>query len=206
MNTDCDRVTGLILAGGRATRMKNCDKGLQQFNGKSMIENVIGRFAPQVSALLINANRNLEAYGKFGHPVYSDFKGTSKEPEYDGPLAGMVVGLNYCKTPYMVSVPCDTPFLPMNLVAKLMDALQQQCADIAIACTGDIANSCAQPVFCLLKTTLREQLSRYLAAGGRRMDGWYGESNIARVYFEDENEFRNINTLEELHSFDPTST
>lgn len=205
-NNSTAAVTGLILAGGRATRMGNCDKGLQQFNGKTMIEHVISRFAPQVSTLIINANRNLTEYAQFGFPVHSDVGDSpSAEPDYAGPLAGLKVGLTHCKTPYMITVPCDAPFLPKDLVERLMTALQQQQADIAIAyaseiSAGEINKPRAQPVFCLVKKMLLEQLNQYLTNGGRRMDGWYGESTVAKVYFEDEAEFRNINTLEELRA------
>ncbi|PRC92228.1 molybdenum cofactor guanylyltransferase MobA [Solimicrobium silvestre] len=197
MNSTIDSIlsatTGLILAGGRATRMQNCDKGLQELDGERLIAHVITRLAPQVTSIAISANRNLDEYAKFGYPVWPDIS-----PDFAGPLAGLESGLTYCQTPYLLTVPCDSPFLPTNLAQRLMNKLQHQQADIAIACTGELAHLQAQPVFCLLKASCLEQLQHYLAGGGRKMDGWYTELTVARVYFEDEAEFRNINTREEL--------
>jgi molybdenum cofactor guanylyltransferase len=202
-------ITGLILAGGCAHRMHYCDKGLQELNGKSLVEHVVSRLTPQVATIVINANRHLDEYAQLGFNVYSDLHfSNSTEPEipfnYRGPLAGLEVGLLHCKTPFLLTVPCDSPFLPMNLAERLLGALQHTVADIAIACTGELTHPRAQPVFCLLKTTLLGQLQHYLANGGRKMDGWYGQLAVARVYFKDEAEFRNINTLEELQACSKT--
>lgn len=195
-------ITGLILAGGCANRMQRRDKGLQELQGESLVGRVIARLTPQVATLVINANRHLDEYQRFGFDVYSDINFSTAEDElsYAGPLAGLEVGLIHCKTPYLLTVPCDSPFLPTNLAARLLAALQQQEADIAIACTGEVTHPRPQPVFCLIKPILLEQLQQYMASDGRKMDGWYGQLSVASVYFPDETEFENINTLEELRA------
>lgn len=198
-------VTGLILAGGYAHRMQHFDKGLQKLNGKSLVAHVIGRLVPQVSTVVINANRHLDEYAQFGFSVYSDTHFLAPtDPDaglnYLGPLAGLEVGLIHCKTPFLLTVPCGSPFIPQNLAARLLSSLQEQQADIAIACTGEFTHPRAQPVFCLLKTSLLPQLQQYLANGGRKLDDWYGQLAVARVYFNDDTEFKNINTLDELQA------
>lgn len=195
-------ITGLILAGGRASRMQHQDKGLQQLNGKSLVQHVISRLQPQVESLSINANRHREVYAQFGFPVWPDlnFENGNESPEFNGPLAGVESGLSHCTTPFMLTVPCDAPFLPGDLAQQLMAALVHQKADIAVACTGDRENPRLQPVFCLIPVTLLVQLQTYLNTGGRKMDGWYGNSSVAKVYFANDSEFRNINTPEELQA------
>lgn len=198
-------LTGLILAGGYAHRMQHVDKGLQELNGKSLVTHVISRLASQVSTVMINANRHLDEYAKFGLSVFSDARFLSPvnadtDLNYLGPLAGLEAGLSHCKTPYLLTVPCCSPFLPMSLATRLLAAIQEQKADIAIACIGEFTHPRAQPFFCLLKTSLLQQLQQYLNNGGRKMDDWYGQQALARVYFKDETEFRNINTLEELQA------
>jgi molybdenum cofactor guanylyltransferase len=195
-------ITGLVLAGGAAHRMRYCDKGLQILNGKTLVAHVLERLQPQVASIIISANRHIEEYAQLGFPVYPDvrFSEDKSELAYAGPLAGLEVGLIHCKTPFLLTVPCDSPFLPMNLAVRLLKALRQEQADVAIACTGEHTHPRAQPVFCLLKTTLLRQLQQYLSDGGRKMDGWYGQLSVARVYFRNEEEFRNINTLEELRA------
>ncbi|MCD6026351.1 MAG: mobA [Solimicrobium sp.] len=202
-HVDNSSITGLILAGGQAHRMQNRDKGLQKLDGKSLVAHVISRLAPQVATIVISANRHLEIYEQFGFGVYVDtnfFSFSKTEPNYVGPLGGLEIGLIHCKTPYLLTVPCDSPFLPTNLASRLLESLQQKKADIAVACTGEPPITRTQPVFCLVKSTLLAPLQQYLASGGRKMDGWYGQLTIAQVYFQDETEFRNINTLDELHA------
>ncbi len=194
-------ITGLILAGGRASRMNNLDKGLQQLDGMSLVEHVIARLKPQVSTLAINANRHLNDYAKFGLPVWSDLEfnpASIGATEFKGPLAGVETGLVHCKTPYLLFVPCDSPFLPTDLAIRLMTALQR--ADVAVACTGESDSLRLQPVFCLIKISMLERLQAYLHSGGRRMDGWYGDASVVKVHFHDDAAFRNINTLEELRA------
>jgi molybdenum cofactor guanylyltransferase len=200
-------ITGLILAGGRASRMNNLDKGLQQLDGLSLVEHVIARLKPQVSNLAINANRHLNDYAKFGLPIWSDLEFNPSSigaSEFKGPLAGVETGLIHCKTPYLLIVPCDSPFLPTDLAIRLITALQR--SDVAVACTGNPDSPRLQPVFCLIRISMLNQLQEYLHSGGRRMDGWYEDASVVKVYFPDEAAFRNINTLEELRACSTKST
>lgn len=136
-------ITGLILAGGRGSRMGNVNKGLQPFRGEPMVRHVLTRLAPQVGPLLINANRNLDAYAAFGVPVHPD-----RLPDFAGPLAGLQTGLSHCDTTYLVTAPCDSPFLPDDLVARLGDALEAASADLAVAVTGDGASYIGEGAGC----------------------------------------------------------
>lgn len=194
---DKQDITGLILAGGRGSRMGTVDKGLQPFRGAPMALHVMLRLSPQVGDLMLNANQNLAPYESFGVPVWPDEFGT-----FAGPLAGLQTGLNHCTTRYLVTAPCDTPFLPIDLVARLGAALHAADAEVAVAVTGAGQARQPHPVFCLLKTTLLPQLTGYLQNGGRKVDGWYANLKIAEVQFEDETAFRNINTLEELRQYE----
>lgn len=189
-------ITGLILAGGRGTRMGSIDKGLQLLDGLPMVAHVIQRLTPQVGHLMISANQNLEAYRQFGLPVLPD-----EITGFAGPLAGLQTGLRHVQTPYLVTAPCDGPFLPEDIVARLWKGMEDQNADVAIAVTGESESRRAQPVYCLLKTSLQPQLERYLESGKRKMDGWYAPLKVAEVLFKDEISFRNINTLEELQRY-----
>ena len=191
-------ITGLILAGGRATRMQELDKGLQIFRDATLIEHVIKRFAPQVNSLIINANRNQPSYSELGYPVVSDVRA-----DYAGPLAGLEAGLLACETPFLLTVPCDSPFLPLNLASKLMRELERTNADLAMACSGNSAQPSLQPVFCLMKTMHLNRLQAYLNGGGRKMSGWFDGLTMTPVYFENETEFTNLNTLDELGLYSP---
>jgi molybdopterin-guanine dinucleotide biosynthesis protein A len=157
-------ITGLVLAGGRGSRMGGIDKGLQNFNGTPLALHALMRLSPQVGELMINANRNLAAYESFGVPVWPD--GLA---DYAGPLAGFLTGLERCETPYLLTVPCDTPLFPLDLAQRLGEALLAQDAEIAMvnapeaAAEADGASALRpQPVFCLLRATL--------LAGGRPQD------------------------------------
>jgi molybdopterin-guanine dinucleotide biosynthesis protein A len=194
---DIQQITGLILAGGRGSRMGSVDKGLQQFRGAPMALHVLMRLSPQVGDLMINANQNLGPYESFGVPVWPD-----EIPDFAGPLAGLQTALNHCETEYLVSAPCDSPFLPMDLVSRLGDELIRQNADLAVAVTGEGENLQPHPVFCLLKTTIAPHLSQFLYRGGRKIDAWYASLKVAEVHFEDTAAFRNINTLDELRKFE----
>jgi len=193
---DTSSITGLILAGGRGSRMGCVDKGLQIFRGKPMVAHVIERLAPQVQGLMLNANQNLEVYQAFGLPVWPD-----SVQGFAGPLAGLQAGLSHCITPYLVTAPCDSPFLPPDLVRRLGAALSEANADVAVAVTGSGAGRQPHPVFCLLKSALLPHLEAYLAEGGRKVEGWYQSLRVAEVTFADEAAFRNINTLEELQHY-----
>jgi molybdopterin molybdotransferase len=194
-----ESISGLILAGGRGTRMGSVDKGLQAFGGTTMAAQVLARLAPQVGAMAINANRNLATYAALGVPVWAD-----ETSGFPGPLAGLQAGLRHCATPYLLSAPCDSPFLPADLAARLHAGLVAADADLAVAVTEENGQRQVHPVFCLLKAGLEPVLSAYLAEGGRRMDGWYGRVKVAEVLFDDADAFRNINTLDELQRFDAT--
>ena len=198
MNTE--QITGLILAGGRGTRMGHVDKGLQTFRGGPMALHVMMRLQPQVGELMINANQNLGPYESFGLPVWPD-----EMQGYAGPLAGMQTGLIHCTTDYLVTAPCDSPFLPADLVERLSQGLLEADADVAVAVTGEGATRQAHPVFCLMKASLLQHLSEYLRDGGRKVDAWYASLKAAEVQFDDEAAFRNINTTAELKQYEPDS-
>ena len=181
-------VTGIVLAGGQGRRMGGVDKGLQLLQGKPMIEWVLLRLSPQVAEIVVNANQNLETYEKYGHRVVPDEIGG-----FAGPLAGLHAGLKAASSSLVVTVPCDSPFLPTDLVLRLRDALKEN--DLAVAKTGDQPH----PVFALMKRDVRESLEAFLASGGRKIDAWYAALKVVEVPFDDEaDSFRNINTLEEL--------
>jgi molybdenum cofactor guanylyltransferase len=181
-------VSGIVLAGGQGRRMGGVNKGLQPLRGRPMIEWVLERLAPQVSEVIINANQNLERYGKYGHRVVSDEIGG-----FAGPLAGLHAGLKAAAHSLVVTVPCDSPFLPTDLVSRLKNALKED--HLAVAKTGDQPH----PVFALMKRGVRESLEAFLAQGGRKIDAWYAALKVVEVPFDDEADaFRNINTLEEL--------
>jgi len=188
-----DDITGLVLAGGRASRMGGVDKGLQPHLGVPLAMHAVMRLGPQVGHLMINANRNLGAYESFGVPVWPDALA-----DYPGPLAGFLAGLEHCETPYLVTVPCDTPDFPGDLVARLADALQPQDADIAMAATRGADGVQVQPVFCLMKSTLIESLVRFTESGQRKIDKWTAQHRCVEVVFDDEAAFFNANTPQEL--------
>ncbi len=187
-------ITGLILAGGQGRRMGGVDKGLQVLRGKPMIEWVLARFAPQVDEVLVNANQNAERYASFGHRVVAD-----DIAGFAGPLAGLQAGLKAASHPLVVTCPCDSPFLPADLVARLREALERQSADLAVAKTGDQAH----PVFSLCRRDLLPHLTEFLQSGGRKIDAWYATLKVVEVKFDDEAEaFSNINTRDELRAWD----
>jgi molybdopterin-guanine dinucleotide biosynthesis protein A len=183
-----NEVSGIVLAGGQGRRMGGVDKGLQLLRGKPMVAWVLERLAPQVSEILVNANQNLEAYARFGYRVVPDALGG-----FAGPLAGLHAGLAAASHPLAVTVPCDSPFLPLDLVVRLRSALGAN--DLAVAKTGEQPH----PVFSLVRRAVLGHLSEFLAGGGRKIDAWYASLKVVEVPFDDEAEaFRNINTREEL--------
>ncbi len=195
MNIEANRnVTGLVLAGGLGRRMGGVDKGLQPLNGRPMVSWVLQRLRPQVGAVLINANQNPDVYTGFGHGVIADRIGG-----FVGPLAGLHAGLSACATELLASVPCDSPFLPLDLVAQLYRGLEGDGAELAVVRSGGKL----QPVFVLVRRTVRDSLEAFLAAGGRKIDAWFASLAVATVDFPDIDAFANINTREELAAVPP---
>jgi len=199
MTIHTQQITGLILAGGRGSRMGNVDKGLQNFRGAPMVLHVIMRLSPQVGALMINANQNLGPYEGFGLPVWPD-----QLTGFEGPLAGLQTGLAQCDTDYLVTAPCDSPFLPQDLVERLSRALTDNGAELAVAVTEEEGRRQPHPVFCLMKASVLPNLTAFLQLGERKIDKWYRSLKFVEVVFPDETAFRNINTLDELRRFENT--
>jgi molybdenum cofactor guanylyltransferase len=190
---DAEEVTGLVLAGGRGSRMGGADKGLQNHRGVPLALHALLRLQPQVGALLINANRNIGAYEALGAPVWPD-----PIDGFAGPLAGFMAGLEHCETPWLVTVPCDTPDFPQDLVARLAEAAAREGAEIAYATTLEDGREQPHPVFCLLRSELMESLVAFLHGGGRKIDAWFAQHRSARVPFADASAFFNANTAAEL--------
>lgn len=189
MTDAASQLTGLIVAGGLARRMGGADKGLQAFAGRPLLAHVIERFAPQVGSVLLNVNHNAAAYARFGCPLVADaLEG------YAGPLAGLAAALARCETPLLACVPCDAPFLPHDLVARLWHGLDAGCAQIAVARAGGRV----QRAFMLCRREVLPGLEAFLAGGGREVGQWQAADACAEVDFADGAAFANINTLEEL--------
>ncbi len=180
--------------------MGGVDKGLQQIHGQPMVQQVLNRLQPQVGQVLINANRHLDEYKGFGVPICSD-----SISGYAGPLAGIQAALLHTTTPYLVSVPCDSPLLPKDLVTRLASAMHQHTADAAVAVTGDPDQAQRHPVFLLLKSELRNSLERYLGSGGRKVDDWLASLKCIDVQFDDEMAFTNVNTPEDIAALPPSN-
>jgi molybdopterin-guanine dinucleotide biosynthesis protein A len=187
-------ITGVILAGGQGRRMGSVDKGLKPLRGRPMVAWVVERFAPQVDELLVNANQNIEAYAAFGYRVISD-----EIAGFAGPLAGLHRGLSEAAHELVATAPCDSPFLPRDLIARLRGALEREQAELAVARTGDQPH----PVFCLCRRQVLPGLTDFLSGGGRKIDAWYARLNVAEVRFDDEAAaFSNVNTEAELVAFE----
>ena len=186
-------ITGLILAGGRGSRMGGVDKGLQNHHGMPLALHALMRLGPQVGHMMINANRNLGAYESFGVPVWPDPVG-----DYAGPLAGFLAGLEQCETALLLTVPCDTPNFPADLASRLAAALDAEDADLAYAETFDAGREQRQPVFCLLRRELSESLVTFLHGGGHKIDAWFAQHRAVAVRFDDASAFFNANTAAEL--------
>ncbi len=187
-----EQITGLVLAGGLGRRMGGVDKGLSRLDDEPLVAHIIRRLAPQVGPLIINANQNQSIYAGFGHPVVGD-----RIEGYAGPLAGLEAGLAACTTPYLVTAPCDSPFLPADLVSRLAETLAAHKASIAVARTGDQLH----PVFSLIRTDELPELQAFINAGGRRMEAWLKRLCWVPCPFDDCPEaFANINTPDELRA------
>jgi len=198
-------ITGLVLAGGRGSRMGGVDKGLQNLNGRPLVAHVIARLQPQVSQLLINANRSLERYRDFGLPLVSDLA-TEGVEAYAGPLAGMAAGLAHSSAPWLMAVPCDCPRLPLDLVARLLKAALDQDAEVAVPLSLDADGAQrVEPAFCLMRREVEPALRQFLAAGDRKIQGWLATLKLTQVPFtrsEDALAFKNANTPAELQALE----
>lgn len=198
MSLPLTHLTGLVLAGGRGTRMGGVDKGLQRLRGEALASHVLKRLAPQTGPLLISANRHAEAYAALGAPFGATVVADTL-PGFPGPLAGLLAGLRAAGTAFVLSAPCDSPGLPADLAARLAHALQAHGADIATVVTiDDHGNASIHPVFALLRTSLADDLSAFLEAGERKVRAWYARHKTVEVAFPDEHAFYNINSLQEL--------
>ena len=202
MRPDQASITGLILAGGRGTRMAGADKGLQTFNGQRLIDHALQRLTPQVAITAINANRHLPIYQALDVAVWPD-----KNSNFEGPLAGFLVGLENAATPYVLTVPCDTPFFPMDLAQRLATALHDKSADMAMVSAPSPAEPQIlrkQPTFCLMHTRLQTSLKDFLAKGGRKIADWASQHTTVLVPFDWPHDaldaFSNLNTPEELQA------
>jgi molybdenum cofactor guanylyltransferase len=185
-----NEVTGIVLAGGQGRRMGGVDKGLVPLDDRPLIAHVLERLASQVGDVIINANQNIERYRAFGYRVVTDAVGG-----FAGPLAGLQAGLTDAATPYVVTAPCDSPFLPPDLVARLCAALVRDGAQLAVAKTFEQSH----PVFALVQRDVLPHLTSFLDSGGRKIDAWYATLTVTEVPFDDEADaFRNINTRAEL--------
>lgn len=187
--TTKQEVTALVLAGGRGRRMGGVDKGLIELRGTPIIERILDVLEPQCDHVIINANRNIDQYSVYGHPVLTD-----SLADYQGPLAGFAVGMKHAKTPYIVTLPCDAPELPADYVERMVKTLSDKQADIAVAHDGKRL----QPVYALIKTRLLDNLNQFLERGDRKIDIWYAQNNTTNVDFSDVHDmFNNINTPEQ---------
>ncbi|MBU3611338.1 molybdenum cofactor guanylyltransferase MobA [Polynucleobacter sp. MG-27-Goln-C1] len=196
------QITGLILAGGRAQRMGGIDKGLIPFHGKPLIESAISRLKPQVSTILINANRSITKYSYYGYPVLMD-----ETPDFSGPLAGFSVGLKHCKTSYLLTSPCDSPLLPTDLAKTMSAELEDNNLELVFASSKEADGKVwSQPVFCLMKTSLQDSLNAFLSKGDLKIDRWFKELRSGTVVFENPQSFANVNTPEELAALEKVSS
>jgi molybdopterin-guanine dinucleotide biosynthesis protein A len=193
-----NNITAVVLAGGRGRRLGGQDKGLVDLDGKPLIEHILELVTPQVSAVIINANRNQQVYADLGHPVISD-----NMADYQGPLAGFAVALAACNTDYIMTLPCDGPYVPVDLVSRLSAAMIDNDAELAVAYDGQRM----QPVYALIPSSLLGSLQEFLDAGDRKIDLWYARHNTALADFSDViDTFFNINTEDDLSKFDKSGT
>ena len=187
-------ISAIILSGGRATRMNGVDKGLMLLQNKPLIAHVIARLKPQVDEILINANREIAQYEAFGLPVLKD-----ENEEFIGPLAGFSLGLQHTKHKYVLTVPCDSPLLPLDLVERLLNGMTEALADVAVASSdGD-----THPVFCLMKKSVLPSLTAFLEQGERKVSAWQKSQKYIEVDFSDNSDwFINLNTFDDLKALE----
>lgn len=204
-------ITAVVLAGGRGSRMGGVDKGLQNFRGMPLVMHALMRLQMQegnrISESMVNANRNLSAYESMGVPVWPD----AAPDEFAGPLAGFLTGLERCETEYLLTVPCDTPLFPLDLAQRLMQALESQDAEIAVASAPEQddngqSHTRPQPVFCLINSQLLESLAAFMQNGGRKIDAWTAQHRTVHVAFDLATDnplaFANANTMHELQALE----
>lgn len=195
---DKENITAVVLAGGRGRRIGGQDKGLVEVGGRPLIEHILDLVTPQVSAVIINANRNQQVYAGYGYPVISD-----NLTDYQGPLAGFAAALAACETDYIMTLPCDGPYVPTDLVGRLSSAIKNNNAELAVAHDGQRM----QPVYALIPRSLLESLQEFLDAGDRKIDLWYARHDTALADFSDViDTFFNINTEEDRRTIDKTGS
>jgi molybdopterin-guanine dinucleotide biosynthesis protein A len=211
-------ITALVLAGGRGMRMGGVDKGLQPLNGVPMAQHALQRLANQqwgmLAGAIVNANRNPEVYLAMGETTFGAGRVqvvSDRDAEFAGPLAGFQAGLDVCNTPLMLTVPCDSPLFPLDLAQRLLAALLQADADMAVVMAPEAGRDGSmtlrsQPVFCLMHTGLASGLHAFLATGGRKVDAWTAGLKLVQVPFDapgdDPRAFANANTLDELRQLE----
>lgn len=193
-----DNITAVVLAGGRGRRLGGQDKGLMELDGRPMIEHILNLVTPQVNAVIINANRNQQVYADSGHPVISD-----NMTDYQGPLAGFAAALAATDTDYIMTLPCDGPYVPADLASRLSAAIIENDAELAVAHDGQRM----QPVYALIPRSLLGSLQDFLDAGDRKIDLWYARHDTALADFSDDiDTFFNINTDDDLRTADKTGS
>ena len=213
-------ITALVLAGGRGLRMGGVDKGLQPFRGQPMAQHALARLAAQsggpLHSVLVNANRNAENYLALGEAAWGADRVrvfADRVQDFSGPLAGFQAGLDLCTSPLLLTVPCDSPLFPLDLAQRLLDALNNAHADIAVVQAPEVGRDSelslrSQPVFCLMKASLLGSLTQFLDGGGRKVDAWTAQHRVVQVPFnlagDDPHAFANANTLDELRLLEAT--
>lgn len=181
-------VTTVILAGGRGIRIGG-DKGLQTLHGKALIDWVVEAVNGNSDEVLINANNAQERYAHFGYSVIAD-----QMPDWPGPLAGLQAALSCARTDYVMTVPCDTPFLPADLITRLQDAQKLNASEAAVA----VVEGYRQPTVALYKKSVLPKLNAYLGSGGRKVNDWLDTLRLSEVVFDNVADFDNINSVEDL--------
>jgi len=186
-------LTVVILAGGRGSRLGDQDKGLLEWQGKRFIEHILNNVKQVTNNIVINANRNVETYQEYGHPVISD-----DIEDYAGPLAGMLSALRSVKTPYIITLPCDAPLTTVALIEQFCDTHEKEQQKLYVASTDDGL----QPVYAMIHTLLADNLAQYLADGHRKTQSWFKENDALSIHFDQQvTSFLNINTEAEYQSF-----
>lgn len=190
MSISTDDIQGVILAGGMGRRMGGIDKGLRNYKNAPLALHAMMRLNGQVGSLCINANRNIGVYEGFGVEVVCDV-----QPDFAGPLAGMQAALAATTTPFLVTVPCDVPLFPTDLVKRLSEPFEK---NVGLMLTVAATQGRQHPVFCMMRSELLPSMEEFLRKGGRKIDAWYANIPHQAVDFDDDAAFHNVNTLEEL--------